>query len=299
MIIFVAPNHKEHHRFNRFFIRDGDIKITYNSLRDVIKLSQLAYRDDVIFVFNGLRPPDIFALKFLQSCDANIILLQHNSQVVNYSFQQVVRKWLSDIKKYVPWSTICVYFVLLRLFFNRSSKYEKINVPNCFVYGDSYKNKINSLMPNASINFMPQPNMFQYGSIKDLKVVNKHINVLFIDEPFETTLGCSSAEIVSQIVADNDEELIHIKLHPRSDPEKYNIPTLNSVRYIDFIPSSIGALYGFKSNLFTFIECTSKRYFYDVELEKFKLAPVTEKEGFVAGSYIESVNYEINKLRES
>ena len=144
---------------------------------------------------------------------------------------------------------------------------------------------------------MPEPNMLQYGSTENLKVVDKHINILFIDEPFETTLGCSSADIVSLIATENNNGLIHIKLHPRSDYKKYDIPSLDNVRFIDYIPLSIDKLYGFKSNLFSFIKCSRERHVYNVELKKFDLAPLKEKESFADGNYIDSVNNELNKFR--
>ena len=296
MMIFIAPNYKEHHRFNRFFLEDGDMKLSYSSFRDVIKLSQLAYQDNIIFVFNGLRLPDIFALKFLQSINAEIILLQHNSHVQVYSLKQVIKKFLGNIKKYIPWAMICTYFFVLR-YLNNKSKSESTKSPHCFIYGHSYKNKISTVLKNPSINFMPEPNMLQYGSIEDLKIVDKHINILFIDEPFETTLGSSSADIVSQILAKNEKELIYIKLHPRSDSNKYNTLLLDNIRFIDYIPSSISKLYGFKSNLFSYIKFCKKRYVYNPEFNVFKQAIDENKDYSATGSYIEKVKSELNNFR--
>lgn len=297
MIIFIAPSNIEHHRFNRFFIRNGDIKISYDSIKDIIKISRLAYKDDATFVLNGLRLPDIYILKFLHYRNAKIILLQHNSQVLSYTIKQSMKKFFSDLKKYVPWAMICAYFFLLSLYSRQKLKSVKIKGPICYIYGNGYKKKIDSLIANPSIYFMPEPCMLQYGSTEDLKVVDKHINILFIDEPFETTLGVSSKEIVRQINIENSEERVYVKLHPRSDPEKYNIPSLKHIKIIKYIPSSVGSIYGFKSNLFTFIKNFQKRYIYNLETNKFELAKVESKKDFLEGNYIESVNDELCKLR--
>lgn len=298
MFIFVAPNHSDHHRFNRFFMKDEDIKITYDSLRDVVRLSKLAYRDDITFIFNGLCPPDIFALKFVQSCHAKIILLQHNSQVPQYTYKQVVKKFLSDKKTYFSWAIICFYFSLLS-FFRKLSLGKKLKCgPICFIYGNSYKEKINSLFPNSSINLLPEPNMLIYGSNKDIKITDTHVGVLFIDEPFETTLGCNSSDLVQKIIDKNEKEIIYIKLHPRSETCKYNALPLDYIRFIDYIPSSINKLYGFKSNLFTYIKVSGKRYVYKVELDEFELTYYENCKDSDAGSYIENVKDELNKLKQ-
>ena len=295
-IIFLAPNRIEHSRFNRFFSKKGDIHICYHSVLDIFRLHTLA-KKNVLFVLNGLRMPDIFIIKFLSSYDANIFILQHNSKIPQYTIIQLLKKFFGDSKKYLLWIFICFYFA--SFFFIRRMISAKRFHPNIngFVYGEDYMRKIYNLMPSAKVDLLPEPNMFKYGSTEDIKIVNKYIEVLFIDEPFESTLGYSSLRVIEHIRKIINSEDIYIKLHPRSDLHKYEHPSLDYVKIIDYIPANIGLVFGFKSNLFYYIKDFKVKYQFNVELEEFEIISDLSDKTNIDDGYIDRVIKELERVR--
>ncbi|AIY66938.1 polysialyltransferase family glycosyltransferase [Pseudoalteromonas piratica] len=199
-----------------------------------------------VFIW-GRRPPDIEAFKLASNTADTIIILQHaknprREQVPLSYYKQNFKKvlyWLSSIG---------------RLKLSRWQSIKKTRQPKVllFYFTEAYKKEWQRhFTENHNVEYIlcNSPDVSRFGATTDTKICTTPVPCFYVDEPLTHTLGITEQQEITllielqQLIGDT----IYVKLHPRSNTDKFK--HLNLFKVVDCIYQNASTVAGYRSGL--------------------------------------------------
>ena len=246
-----------------------EIFITHQNPFSFFKLYLLNLNQfEIIFVAS--RVPDIFLLKFLKNKASNIIVLQHafteNNKFYNFSYLK------NNLKKFSLWFCSIIFMLPLLL-----KKKTTTNL-SCFYFTDYYKRRIKKIYDSSKFNKCSEPNPLIYGSPFDIEANKDICEFFYIDEPLTKTLGISVNEeinLIKNLIRKYDIKKLYVKIHPRSNKDKYL--SFKNIFPVDCVFINSTNIVGYKSNLLRYNYNSKFLIYLDNTLMKWKKKKFTKK----------------------
>jgi hypothetical protein len=210
-----------------------------------------------VFIW-GRRPPDIAAYKRAVKLNKNIIILQHAKNPRRESVP--LNYYLSNFKKVVMWISSMGRLKLPKISNLIKVKNKQPSV-HILYYTEEYKAEWQQHFKHINnINYIKcdEPCVSTFGSSTSTIINTQPINCFYVDEPLTTTLGITLKQEQKLLIqlAEKIQGKIYVKLHPRSDRNKYKgIPQF---KVVDQIYNNVDFLAGYRSSLLDFNFNTSK-----------------------------------------
>lgn len=205
------------------------------------------------FIF-GARPIDLFALKIALKKSRRVYVFQHalnpirDSHTFMYFFQ--------NRKKLIKW-LIFILLVKLRLILSCRS------IDDCgelvvLSHTDQFEKYIKSKVKGFNISVsqyfkLSPPCPLTWGSDSIINVKNSLIEAFYVDEPLDQTLGIQVWEEQNILISLFDLlpiDEVYVKLHPRSNPRKFDF--CDKFKVVDSIYKNCSYLIGFNSGLLNY-----------------------------------------------
>lgn len=276
-VIFCSPTRLDEFRFFRFFKNHEDGHLYYDRLGTIFSL-WTGRNEQLKLVVNGLRFPDRLIIYLCKLKRVDLIVLQHNVHVPKYSNVEKIRKIKNNFWKYTVWLVFCVLFALI---FLKTVKRGQKNSFVCFYFTEEFGSKVRNIGSGFQLRQCSWPDMRHFGSASHVEIKG-HISYFFIDEPFETTLGISSVDLLRKALGQvpASEKLV-VKIHPRSDSDKYD-DFLDRLEVTNAFPETIDFIFTYKSNLGSFFKARRQKYMYSAKEADF--VPVDDSNNHMSGS---------------
>lgn len=195
----------------------------------------------------GRRPPDIEAFKLASKTAKTIIILQHAK---NPRRERVpVSYYRQNFKKLVYWLSSISRLRATRWKFTKTTNQPRVLL---FYFTEAYKKEWQQhFTEKHNVDYIQcnSPDVSRFGSKIDTKISNKVVPCFYVDEPLTQTLGISEQQEITllieleRVIADT----IYVKLHPRSDPDKFK--HLNLFKVVDCIYKNASTVAGYRSGL--------------------------------------------------
>lgn len=232
----------------------------------------------------GARPPDTYAALYALKTSKKIIILQHAKNARRKKF--TLKYFLLNYKKLFWW----VLSILFLKVITSSKKLIVCKDIEIYYFTDEYKKAWQDRLEQYGPKFIKcnLPDVSLYGTVKDIPVIEEKINCFYVDEPLTTTLGITSKEekdILKKLNVINENQKIHVKLHPRSNPNKFE--DLDNFILVDEIYKNCNILAGYKSGLLDFAFNYDK--FYRLESSNWKEETLIKKIKIEDPTYIQDV----------
>lgn len=260
-------------RFARDLIRPSDQCLYIESVKSWCQIPKLIHNGIGTLIVLGARPPDKAVVHHLGAKADRIIILQHAINQRRKIKELSLHYFLVNFRKIFYWSILIIVCKLLPR--------NRLPPVHLYYFTDNYLSEWEQILGegNFEATFCPAPDPTRFGSKKDILINDTPVSYQLIDEPFTKTLGISVKNervLLQKILEISEDAPIMVKLHPRSQPEKYAF----SKQFIlsECIYSNPGALIGYKSGLLNYNFCTKKYLCILYEDGKFKIQTVIKKQ---------------------
>lgn len=210
-----------------------------------------------VFIW-GRRPPDIAAYKRASKLNKNIVILQHAKNPRRESVP--LNYYVNNFKKVAMWVSSMGRLKLPKIS-NLIKKNNKQPSVHILYYTDEYKAEWQQHFKHIkNVNYIKcdEPCVSTFGSSTSTIINTQPIKCFYVDEPLTTTLGITSKQeqnLLKQL-SEKIQGKIYVKLHPRSDCNKYK--ELQQFKVVDQIYNNVDFLAGYRSSLLDFNFNTSK-----------------------------------------
>ncbi|WP_372766130.1 polysialyltransferase family glycosyltransferase [Pseudoalteromonas sp.] len=199
-----------------------------------------------VFIW-GRRPPDIEAFKLASNTADTIIILQHAK---NPRREQVpLSYYKQNFKKVIYWLSSIGRLKLSRWYSIKKTRQPKVLL---FYFTEAYKKEWQQhFTENHNVEYIMcnSPDVSRFGAKTDTKVCSTPVSCFYVDEPLTQTLGISEQQEITllielqQLIGDT----IYVKLHPRSNTDKFK--HLNLFKVVDCIYQNASSVAGYRSGL--------------------------------------------------
>ena len=238
--IAIVTNKIEYLRFTSKILA-CDIIIEHENPISYLKLFNLDLKNSVIY-FIGLRMPDVYLLRNLSNRCSSIIVLQHafNQNNILKSYMYLAQNFL----KYFMWSCSISASFFLRF------KSKKVAEIKCYYFTDYYLKRLSNFVRPVNFFKCSEPNPTYFGSEIKININSEIIDFLYIDEPLTKTLGITLNEeerILMKLISDFQINKLFVKLHPRSNPNKFD--KFKNIIITTSIFTNTKNIIGYQSNL--------------------------------------------------
>jgi hypothetical protein len=276
-------------RFARTLIRPSDQCLYIEQVKSWFQIPKLIHNSIGTLIVLGARPPDKAAVHHLGAKADRIIILQHAVNRRRKVKELSLQYFLMNFRKIFYWSVFIIVCKLLPR--------NKLPPVHLYYFTDNYLNEWTEILgkENFEATSCPAPDPTRFGSKNDILINDTPVSYQLIDEPFTKTLGISVKSeriLLQKILEISGDEPIMVKIHPRSQSEKYAF----SKKFIlsECIYSNPGAVIGYKSGLLNYNFCTKKYLCIHYENEKFKIQTSMKKQKNKNKlTYLDVVNEEI------
>ncbi|MCF6455631.1 polysialyltransferase family glycosyltransferase [Pseudoalteromonas sp. MMG024] len=199
-----------------------------------------------VFIW-GRRPPDIEAFKLASRSADTIVILQHAK---NPRRDQVpLSYYKQNFKKLVYWLSSIGRLKLSRWYLAHKAHQPKVLL---FYFTEAYKTEWQQHFTeqhNVEYILCNAPDVSSFGAKTDAKVCATPVPCFYVDEPLTKTLGISEQQEITLLVELQQliGDTIYVKLHPRSNIDKFN--HLNLFKVVDCIYQNASTVAGYRSGL--------------------------------------------------
>lgn len=261
-IYYFVPTHLEYQRYIPDALDKYLKPIVYqNHIFEFIKII-FCLRPGKKILLNGNRIVDIFIISECINRGLDVNVIQHGSNLYKSNKLNLLQFINKTFFNKVFWSVLLsLFFLRIINIFSRSGKLQsRIRI---FYFTPEFKNFFIKNFGNTStleLEFIEYktPNPLTWGTVKNINTI-PFLKNFYIDEPLSATLGLSNGkEIIEILKTLPDDEILHIKPHPRSSYKKF--VNIDKIKLTQEVPLKTKRLFGFKSNLLNY-EYSFKEYY--------------------------------------
>ena len=254
MIYCFHPSDLDSERYSKGLINHQFKVLSYDKLT-LFKAAFVLSKNDSI-IFNGARWSDRKIAKYLvQNTNLKIIIYQHNKVIPKYSLDEKIKKIWKLKHVYIRWVIYTYFYIFcMHLFGIRHDRKQK-NIKICYLseeYKELWIRELSSHIEYCSYSEYSEPNPLIFGTNKptiEYKVTDACF--VLVDEPFEETIQVSSEVVLQHALKISNGKKILIKIHPRSQPDKYEHYLSHNIEILhNKFPSGEITVLGYDSNLF-------------------------------------------------
>lgn len=217
-------------------------------INELFKLSKASIEN--VFIL-GARPTDIAAINFFSNYVKNIFILQHAAKAIRKEHN--LGYWISNTKKIIKWLIFIITLYLIDKLYSREKTLTTLHILgfNENLFSDLKKNNKFKVLKTNEI-FLSNP-CYRWGTLNEPEINLNSCEYFMVDEPFKQTLGISEKEeqkILKNLLILLNPEKILVKIHPRSNKEKYAFDS--RFKIVEDIYKNCDKLIGYESGLLEF-----------------------------------------------
>ena len=289
--IAFVEREQEYHRFTCKVLQADHIISYDTSILSKVAVLRQILKTDVKLAFVGLRVIDLHVIRTLTPFAKEIIVLQHAVNENQTSF--TARFLFANFSKIAAWTSF-LFILKCLVVWGRKTKKTSHSTITVFHFTDYYKRRFEQVGSAATFYKCSWPNPFTYGCIEQMPMNSRQCEAFYVDEPLEKTLGWSikrQRDALSTFISQHNIDSLEVRLHPRSNPEKFlHLP---GVSVVNDIPNAIDNLLGYKSNLLFGDFNTQNFYRLNSSNATFELELFTPRNG----DYVSEVKSLLNEIR--
>ncbi|MDG1818273.1 MAG: hypothetical protein P8H31_00425 [Porticoccaceae bacterium] len=205
------------------------------------------------FIF-GARPIDFWALKIAVKTSDKVYVLQHATNSISRSHSYKFF-WQNRVKLF-KWITF-IFFVQLKLL-RYFRDYERCGEIIILFHTDQFLGDIEPKVKKLNIPLVTRtklsdPCPLVWGAESIISVDDSPIMAFYVDEPLNQTLGidvCEEQILLLKLLEILPVGQVHVKLHPRSIPTKYDF--CDRFKVVEAIFKDCNYLIGYRSGLLNY-----------------------------------------------
>lgn len=264
-ISYLVPLVSEAERYRPKSLKGALEPMQYNESILGIRKIKNTFKQDKKILLNGNRVIDQQMVELSAKYGKDINIIQHGRHLFNSNpvpFLQNLKK-LSN--KYYFIMLINLIIIKIHLIFGKrlSIALKVFHFTDDFskYFHDKYQSHTHIKVISQKIKV---PSVLNWGVRSEISEV-PYYKYFYIDEPLHITIGVAyRADIRAILKKIKNDEVLHVKLHPRTDKQKYK--DFSKVVITESVPKKVKYLFGYKSNLLTYDFKYEKLFLFDDSL---------------------------------